>query len=516
MGDPVACSRPAKGAEIACTSANADQMAGRGAPTCRSIMSAACPVPLVHLVFALLPLRDNRVLATCSCFLRRAGSSPLASPIAIELRIGRECKRAEALIDGVSDMRPQRLSIRSSGERILSLAALANLAGLRSLTLESRSVAGFPELTCLSELTILTVRRASSHRTLETTIGHMTRLQRLHLQYDSDYRPRLAVLSGLTRLERLTVEDPMFGTTRSSFWAPLTTLPALTDLRIFEHMDETPPLPVELADKLAHLALRWVDFPGGFGCVSRLGAALRSLDVCFGGHSERIAALMSMTHLDRLALRFHTFTGREDSDESNSMAMFSRLQRLQYLTLRGLPIRNLEHVDKMTSLSELRLEYCERLTSLDGIAVGLPMRALELLHCGFLANVGCVAHAARLASLVIRGCPGLWGEASSLGAVAAVNLLSGLTFLELDVVHNRPEMSATQRHLAFPASREHKERPVVSEGSEPGWQRLCSLCGCWRRRGEIGKCGAALCTHMVCRVCLPASRHSYDASAKLD
>ena len=467
------------------------------------------------MVLAFLPLRENRGMCRCGSAFRRAGALPSACTH-VRLEIKQEpAGSSEVAARLMTTMRPRHLTLHGLGA-LASIAAVARLSDLRSLTVECPTVSGFWALASLSQLTGLAIC-GNARYTDNDVVGRVTSLEALHLKFAESYSPmNLDFFSPLSRLERLALEHPRYDVhdmTDPTYWAPLVALPQLSELRILhKKRHEAPTLHADLGAKLRHLTLRWVSFPAATPrCVAELGTStLRSLDICSTGRRDE-PVLETMTGLVELALRFSHYQGVPIRYQED-LAPFRRLGQLESLTLQGANLRSLAHLDGMPALTSLRLSYCRHLVSLDGILARTPLRALDVAQCGFLSDIQAVSAASALTLLSLLGCPGLVPEARSVRAAAAINALTNLQTLRLDDEHERLELDPALRHLAFAGDRLYRNN-IVCEGAAEGWGFACSLCGSDGRSLKLVRCRNGRCTHMLCPDCnLYDCSHSYDAS----
>ena len=393
------------------------------------------------------------------------------------------------------------------------MAALAQIAELRSLTLDCDVTRGFAELACLPLLTKLVILKGWGPLApgIDSTIGGLTTLQHLHLQYGGT-ETNLERFTPLTRLQCLVLEQANYGSLRDyTMWAPLARLPHLTELRVLQRpWRKVPPLPGDLISKLARLVLRGTCHHAG---LVRSITKLAALDLCVFDVNPP-SKLAYAPNLTELALRFAPGKSAIWPDR-RGLVHILHLQKLQKLTLSSAFMLDLRDLDGLPALVELELRYCQQLRTLDGIVAGVPLRMLDVHQCGFLRDIGAIAHASALKSLSIRGCPGLFSEGAATRSIAAINLLTGLQTLRLDGRLDRPELGAL-RHLAFaePHARGEAAIPICEA---PEWDSNCSICGAAVGPDDdhFASCGDALCTHVMCTRCQQRCddgnhQHSYD------
>ena len=440
---------------------------GKRARTTDSTVGAAgrllskLPGALLSLVFAWLPLRDNRALARCTVLLRRVGALAVSSPCldAVNVRVTDFDSTDEPtqILARVATMLPRHLTVHYKLVDMTCLQPVLGMTTLRSLVLLCRLPARTAGLWRLTALTSLRVSYSLDEELVDSIAACAT-LRRLHFGCRHSWT-KFAPFTALTRLESITLENMSDAAANMS--GALFRLPAVTELGLLQLLTDRrdglatllPNIPAAWGAQLRRLVLHGpFAFSPGYGCVRDLGSSLTSLDVTYTGTGLPQILIGYMRSLEEVTLRYRAdHLGASSAWNSpGDLARFELMRRLRSLTLERAHVADLARFGNLPAcFAELRLVDCENLVSLDGLAPHVQLHLLDVLRCARLGSVRALASAPHLTSLSLLECPELCAAGQQGELAARVNSLAHLRALRLDFPHDSPLLDAARRRLAF-------------------------------------------------------------------
>jgi hypothetical protein len=144
-------------------------------------------------------------------------------------------------------------------------------------------------------------------------------------------------------------------------------------------------------------------------------SVFKKLEVLSFTHSRRIINLESCRNLFWLWI---------DGYKSDDLCPIQSLTKMQYLTLQGASIKNLEGINQMVELKNLRLDTMKNLESLKGLSETLAkLEVIDIYNAKKLANYSDLSKLKSLKQLELRRT----GDADSISFIEHLNKLEKVT-----------------------------------------------------------------------------------------